>query len=452
MPPGLALNSTTGLITGTPTKAGNYSVIFYAQDASGDKGNATFTLQVVMIPLKISTSTLPSAQVGAPYQQYITGSGGSQAGYAWSIQGNLPAGLQSTANTSCAQCALQISGTPTVAGSYPITVTLTDSLNNTVSQSITLVVASAQLPQLPAAILPLATIGAPFTYSFSASGGTPPYSWSFSGSGPDPGLQLSTSGVLSGTPTVASACPSGNSSTWYGATGVPAITFQVRVTDANSQYAIQQFCMGTYYPTPVVAAVTPSPIVADGQSHVLTVSGAYFRSTSYVNVAGVSLSTHYVDAQHLTMTLLPSTNGLFAINMANNAQDSFGAQTAIVTVIQPDANASNQNQGFTIANPPPTITSISAVLNNSSSPCKANYLCQLVISGSGLVFDSQYQIQNPSTVLQRSSWPSSNLPWDTVTTSSFWVSSAGTYSVVISNPNQAGGGTATAQGQFSVVQ
>ena len=443
LPPGLTLNSSTGLVSGTPTKPGNYPVTFYAQDPSGDQGSATFTIPVVLIPLKISPSTLPSAQVSVLYQQTLAGSGGSQSGYSWSIQGSLPPGLQQTATTT-----LQISGTPTTAGSYPVTVTLKDSLGDTTSQSITLIVANAPPPQVAAALLPLATIGTSYSYAFTATGGTSPYTWAFYGNSPDPGLLLASNGTMSGIPTTASACPSGDSSPWYGS--APANIFQVRVTDANQQSAIQQFCLGTYYPTPVVTGVTPSQIVADGQSHVLTIAGSNFHSTSYVNIAGPSVLTNFVDAQHLTITLQPSTDGLFAINMTNGSQDTFGAQTAIVTVVQPVANHSNQTQGFTIFDPVPTITSVTAELNNSTNPCKANYLCQLVINGSGLVFDTQYQISNPSTNLQRSAWPSTNLPWNTVTTTAFSVPSSGTYTVVISNPNQAGGGTANAQGQFTV--
>jgi hypothetical protein len=448
MPPGLTLDPSAGLISGTPTNAGNFPVTFYAQDAKQDKSSATLTLKVVLLPLTIATATLPSAQVGVPYQQYVTGSGGSQTGYSWSVQGSLPAGLHAMPNTGCSQCALQISGTPTASGSFPITVTLTDSLGDSSSQALTLIVATAPPPQVPSASLPLATIGSPFTYSFVANGGTQPYSWSLVGSGPDPGLLLSTNGTLSGTPTIASACPTGPSSSWYGS--APANTFQVKVTDANSQSAIQQFCLGTYYPTPVVTGITPSPITADGASHVITIAGSNFRSNSQVYVVGgAEVTKQYIDANHLTITLQPSTNALFAINTTSSAQAYFGASTYSTWVVQPVANSSNQNLGFTIADPPPTVSSVSAVLNNSNNPCTANLLCQLTINGTGLVFDSQFQITSPATSLQRATYPATALPWNWVTTTSFSLP-AGTYSVVVSNPNQAGGGTATAQGQFTV--
>lgn len=314
---------------------------------------------------------------------------------------------------------------------------------------MTLIVASGPPPQLPAAVLPLATIGTSFSYTFSASGGTSPYTWSFNGNGPDPGLQLSTSGTLSGIPTIASACSSGDSSPWYGS--APASLFQVQVTDANKQTAIQQFCLGTYYPTPVVTTVTPSPITADGSVHTVTITGSNFRNNSSVYiVGGAALSTQFVDSNHLTITLLPSTNALFAINQNSGSQVWLGAGYHYVWVVQPVANVSNYSVGLTIDDPPPTITSVLTVLDNTNNPCTANMLCQLVIGGSGLVFDTQYQITNPSTALYRVSAPNTVLPWNSVTTTAFSVPTAGTYTVVVSTGSQAGGGTATTQGQFTV--
>ncbi len=56
----------------------------------------------------------------------------------------------------------------------------------------------------PGPDLPVATLGVPYTVSFSATGGQPPYTWSVTPGGPGlpPGLSFSPSGVLSGTPTI----------------------------------------------------------------------------------------------------------------------------------------------------------------------------------------------------------------------------------------------------------
>src|SRR6185503_7477178 len=49
--------------------------------------------------------------------------------------------------------------------------------------------------------LPAGIVGAPYSFTFGATGGIQPYG--FSGSGLPPGLTLSPSGALTGTPTAA---------------------------------------------------------------------------------------------------------------------------------------------------------------------------------------------------------------------------------------------------------
>jgi hypothetical protein len=111
--------------------------------------------------------------------------------------------------------------------------------------------------------------------------------------------------------------------------------------------------------------------------------------------------------------------------------------------VQPYSYDSNQ-VNFTVYDPVPTISSVTAVLNNSTQPCTANLSCQLVVNGSGLVYATTYAIQETGQSLIRTADPGTPIPWNTITTSAFSVVSPGTYTVVVTNPNQPGGGTATA--------
>jgi hypothetical protein len=90
----------------------------------------------------VLTSALTSAQVGASYQQLLNAAGGPGGPpYAWSIiGGSLPSGLSlSTVNLNGNPQAA-ITGMPTAAGSFPVTLQVSDGLSPAVSRSFTLVV------------------------------------------------------------------------------------------------------------------------------------------------------------------------------------------------------------------------------------------------------------------------------------------------------------------------
>ena len=105
-----------------------------------------------------------------------------------------------------------LSGTPTAGGTYHFVVSATDSSTGngpyTGSQSYTLVVSAPTLAFSPAT-LASTPVGAPYSQAITASGGTAPYSnyLASTGTGTAPfntlpaGLTLSSTGVLSGTPT-----------------------------------------------------------------------------------------------------------------------------------------------------------------------------------------------------------------------------------------------------------
>jgi len=354
-----------------------------------------------------------------------------------------------TSLAAAANCTVHGHFAPVTTGVRTAAVTITDSAAGS-PQTIALSGTSAPL-QIQAAVLPLATIGVPFSYTFIASGGVPPYKWTFSGGGPDQGLQLAQNGTLKGTPTLSSACASGGSSPWYGAD--TPILFDLEVIDAANETTIQQFCMGTYFPPPVIGSITPSIVTPDGALHTVTVAGSNFTPTSEVFVgSGSQVITKFVDAGHLTFTLLPTPNGLFAINEPSSSQVAFVDSAVPTWVVQPVASPGNLNESFSIADPVPTITSVTAVLDNSSSPCGAGLYCQLVINGTGIVFDSQIQIVGLSKPLVLATFPTTNLPWNTVTTSAFKIGGPGFYDVMITNPDQAGGGIASAQRHFTLTQ
>ena len=69
-------------------------------------------------PHAVTTTTLPGGTVGTSYSQTLAGSGGAGT-YVWTETGALPTGLSLSS-------AGVISGTPTAAGAFPFTATMTD--------------------------------------------------------------------------------------------------------------------------------------------------------------------------------------------------------------------------------------------------------------------------------------------------------------------------------------
>lgn len=125
LPSGLTLSS-SGVISGTPTVAGSFSLLVTAT-AGTQSAQATFTI-VVQPTLSITTSTLPAGRRSYAYSATLAATGGTGT-YAWSATG-LPKGLTiSTSGT--------ISGKPTTTCTCAVTVTVMSGIQ-TVSKQFTI--------------------------------------------------------------------------------------------------------------------------------------------------------------------------------------------------------------------------------------------------------------------------------------------------------------------------
>ncbi|MBQ3397321.1 MAG: putative Ig domain-containing protein [Synergistaceae bacterium] len=116
LPAGVSVNPSTGVISGTPTAAGNYTATVTARNTAGRTATATITITVVPggFTIRPSSSTV-TVRVGSPVSVSFTASGASGT-VTWSATG-LPAGVDISSSTGA------ISGTPTTAGSYSVSVT-----------------------------------------------------------------------------------------------------------------------------------------------------------------------------------------------------------------------------------------------------------------------------------------------------------------------------------------
>jgi YVTN family beta-propeller protein len=194
LPTGLALNATTGAITGTPASIGTSSFTVQVADSESPVASATqaLSINVNTVP-SITTASLPGAVEGSFYSQQL----GTQNGagpFLWSIgSGSLPTGLSLDPATGT------ISGFLSGTTGSSFTVTLTDAFGLTASANLSIDVFAITT----SLTLPRGAVGVPYSTTFAAIGNTGTITWSKSGSLPT-GLTLSSSGVLSGTPTATS--------------------------------------------------------------------------------------------------------------------------------------------------------------------------------------------------------------------------------------------------------
>lgn len=161
-------------------------------------------------PLSIATGqTLPAATAGTAYNASVA-AGGGQPPYAWSVTGQLPAGLALNSATGA------LSGTIATAGAYNFSLAVRDAAGATASQAFTLNVTTGGGPGTGGAItittssFPGGQVGQAYSQPIGVSGGCPnpfagPPRVEITGALP-PGLTLqpaATGGgtLIAGTPT-----------------------------------------------------------------------------------------------------------------------------------------------------------------------------------------------------------------------------------------------------------
>lgn len=192
--PGLSLNSTTGILSGTPTAGGTFSFgVLVTDSLAGGFSSLKVYYTLVVKPLSITTSGLPDGTAGAAYRQTITVAG-SPGNLTFSMTGE-PAGLNLSPGGV-------LSGTPTQTGSFYIRITVRDSVSgDSDSRDFTLLIGAPAIVLAPAS-LPNPVFGIYYSQSVSASGGVQPFSYSLlSGDVLPDGLRLSPGGEILGAPT-----------------------------------------------------------------------------------------------------------------------------------------------------------------------------------------------------------------------------------------------------------
>ncbi|MET3725955.1 putative Ig domain-containing protein [Sphingomonas trueperi] len=303
LPAGLNLNATTGTISGTPTTPGSYTMTVAVTDAHGATGSATYTVVIsVQAPVAgASAVTVAANTTATTVPLSLTGGAATSVAVA-----TAPSHGTATASGTA------ISYTPNVgfSGGDSFTYTATNSAGNSAPATVTVTVSAPALIISPApGGLPNGTVGAGYSQTITATGGTAPYS--FIATGLPAGLTLNAAtGAVIGTPTTPGNYTIAVTATdTYGAGGTAAyalnIAMQAPLTGSTS-LAVVANSAATSVPLSLSGGTATSVAVAAAPAHgIVTVSGT---AISYAPNAGFSGSDSFTyTASNAAGTSAPAT-------------------------------------------------------------------------------------------------------------------------------------------------
>jgi len=272
LPPGLALDGTTGRISGSPTRPADVRVGLQVTDGAS-RTNVELRLLVAesTIDLDIITRAVPPAFVGRPYEFPLTAIGGIPP-YVWTSQGVLPAGLVLSPQGV-------LTGVGTAVGPSTVTFRVSDVAGTLVERPITVrVIASDDALRFTSDILRDGVVGRMYEDRFRAENGQAPYTFALL-EGDLPGGVVFEDDKLTGTPTVAGT-----------------YSIAVRVNDSRGDFDTNRFVITIDETDDGVRFVTNSlPAVLRGENYLeeggtpvrlKAISPAVVGDVRYVILAG----------------------------------------------------------------------------------------------------------------------------------------------------------------------
>ncbi len=329
LPDGLAVDSVSGTISGTPLTQGVFTFTVRVTDAANGvaSGVGTITIGQTASPLIITTpGLLPTAQVGVPSSLPLAAAGGA-APFTWVLQGSgLPDGLTLDGTGL-------ISGTPAAAlqgSTFTLQAADSGSPQQTATKAMTLTVVTSDFPPRVSSVtanpLTVSTQGTsaltcnasdpeadPLTYTWTATGGT------VSGSGAN--VTWAAPGQPGGyTVTCSVSEPSGQSDSGNVLVSVNSVVLTTSVTPATGVVFVTQFSVKGSGATPN-GGVTATITAPDGGVHqsaaVADSTGAYAFSPFPVSQTGIYTEADSDDktgAQSNTITWTANAPGQIVVN------------------------------------------------------------------------------------------------------------------------------------------
>ncbi len=343
----MSLNSSTGVISGTPTASGSFNVTIAVTDRSSPSQTATQALALSITPKLVTNTTF--APVGSAVASRVPTMSlvqGGTAPYNCSVSsGSLPPGITLNA-TACT-----IGGTPTSAGYYTFGLSVTDSSSPVQTASATYsnwMISDAV--EITNRTLPPLISGA---YTFSATGGAMPYAYSdwtvASGALPSGWTLNPSTGVL--------AAPTANTTATFGLTvqdiygNTSAVRSFTTVPPATTTTTLSATAAPIVFGHAATLTATVAPAAASGKvtffdgTTILgtsTLSGGVATLTTRMLAQGArSLHAYYEGAAGYA----GSGSAAVARSILSVPQSGFAAPQSYTTAAYPEGSVSGDFNG-----------------------------------------------------------------------------------------------------------
>ncbi|MCI9866919.1 putative Ig domain-containing protein [Rhizobium skierniewicense] len=319
LPKGFTFDPTTGLLSGTPTTAKNYSFTIAATDANNVTSTGTYNLAIAAAIPALTANPVNVNVAANSSSNIITLNimGGTATGVAVASQASH--GTATASGTS-------ITYTPTTgySGSDSFTYTATNDggTSTPATVSITITAPAPTFTFSPAAgTLTPGTVGTSYTQTITASGGSGTYTYAVTSGTLPTGFTVDpTTGLLSGTPTTARN-----------------YSFTIAATDANNVTSTVTYnlAIAAAIPAPIANPVT-APVAANSSSNNITLNITGGTATGVAVASQASHGTATASGTSITYTPTTGYSGSdsFTYTATNNGGTSTPA-TVSITVTAP---------------------------------------------------------------------------------------------------------------------
>jgi large repetitive protein len=229
LPDGLTLNANTFTISGTPLESGNFNPIFKVQDSQGNSFVMLTGFNISSGSPQININNyfyLGNATIGSAYDNQLNSCCTNSGQFTYSVAGGaLPTGLNLSASGA-------INGTATTSGTYTFLVKASDSTSLSNAGYKQFVITATPIEVTASSNLPSGNVATPYNYAIPTSHTTGTVSFQLGQGLLPPGISMSSSGVLSGTPTAAGQFP-----------------FNVLISDSNGDAFVGYFNLSVMFAT-----------------------------------------------------------------------------------------------------------------------------------------------------------------------------------------------------------